>query len=424
MRILHTADWHLGKTLEGRDRLPEQVQFIEEICEICKQEKVDLVLIAGDVFQSSNPSAAAEELFYDAIDRLSNHGTRGVVVIAGNHDNPERLCAPSPLAERLGITLIGLPKDEIRISSRGNGKRVQRIACGQSWLELVIPGCEDSAIIAALPYPSEGRLKQLITQNLLEVDMQKGYNQCIADTMARLSANYRRDTVNLAMSHIFVKGGIESGADSENKIQQVGGAYAVDPLVFPSGAQYVALGHLHRPQKIDGCIAPGRYAGSPLAYSFSEVGYRKSVTLVEALPGQEAQVREIYLSSGRPLVKWSAKEGIAQVCHWVESGLDRDAWIDVEVHITKPLTMDEIQKLRSLYTRFIHIRPVISQNGKESVLTIEEIRNLPIDKMFIRFFERYNSGLKPDDALVKLFLDLTQSADKEESVKDLEGEIA
>lgn len=111
MRILHTADWHFGKTLDGRDRYEEQKQFVEELCYICEREQVDLVLVAGDVYQIPNPSAAAEELFYEAMVRLSAHGTRGLVIIAGNHDNPDRIMAPAQLAARHGIVLLGRPAD-------------------------------------------------------------------------------------------------------------------------------------------------------------------------------------------------------------------------------------------------------------------------------------------------------------------------
>jgi exonuclease SbcD len=98
VRILHTSDWHLGRALEGINRLDEQREFIDQLVEMAEDESIDLVLVAGDVFDTYNPSAVAEELYYDAVYRLSAKGQRGVVVIAGNHDNPDRLCAASPLA--------------------------------------------------------------------------------------------------------------------------------------------------------------------------------------------------------------------------------------------------------------------------------------------------------------------------------------
>lgn len=106
MRVLHTSDWHLGRTLEGRPRLPEQEQFFDELVEIATGEKVQLILVAGDVFDTYNPSAEAEELFYDALERLADGGRRAVVAIAGNHDSPERLHAANPLALKHGISLL------------------------------------------------------------------------------------------------------------------------------------------------------------------------------------------------------------------------------------------------------------------------------------------------------------------------------
>ena len=118
MRILHTSDWHLGRNIEQISRIDEQVEFIDCLCTIADEEKIDLVLVAGDIYDTYNPSAAAEELFYDAIERLNQKGKRPVIVIAGNHDNPERLCASSPLAYKNGIILLGYPKSDPGVSIR------------------------------------------------------------------------------------------------------------------------------------------------------------------------------------------------------------------------------------------------------------------------------------------------------------------
>ncbi|WP_371365157.1 Nuclease SbcCD subunit D [Sporomusa rhizae] len=417
MRILHTADWHFGKTIEGRDRLPEQVAFVEELCSLCADEKIDLVLIAGDVFQSPNPSAAAEELFYYAVDKLADHGKRGVVIVAGNHDNPDRLCAASPLAGRLGITLAGLPKEELGPTSPVNGK-VYRVDGGQAWLELAVPGIGHTAVIAALPYPSEGRLKEILAQSLEDRDLRQGYNERLAGLFGALNQKYRVDTVNLAVSHLYVRGGIES--DSEQQIQ-VGGAYAVDPLIFPDRAQYIALGHLHRPQYVGGTPAPCRYAGSPLAYSFSETGYAKSVTIIDALPGQKADIREVPVSAGKPLVRWRATGGLEQVREWVAAGRDKNAWIEVEMEITKALALDEIQELRALHPGFVVIRPVFALANGEIAPEPVRLNTMPLNELFIRFYEQQNGGLKPDDKLIELFLELSQSVlteDTEDSMED------
>ena len=210
MRILHTADWHLGKMLEDRDRREEQEGFVEELCGICRTEKIDLVLLAGDVFQTPNPGAAAQDLFFDAMDQLSEHGRRAVVVIAGNHDSPERLAAPSPLADKLGITLVGYPYDLLLPTPTALPGRVSRVSAGASWLEVSVPGVDHSAVIAALPYPSEGRLKKLLSATTEEADLHRGYNECLGEILGQLRGHYRRNAVNLLMSHLYVRNCVES----------------------------------------------------------------------------------------------------------------------------------------------------------------------------------------------------------------------
>lgn len=404
MRILHTADWHFGKTLEGRDRLPEQAAFVEELCAMCAAEAIDLVLVAGDVFQSPNPSAAAEELFYYAVDKLANHGKRGVVIVAGNHDNPDRLCAASPLAGRLGITLAGLPKEEHH-ATRPVAGRVHRAAGGQAWLELAVPGVAHTAVIAALPYPSEGRLKEVLSQSLEDRELRQGYNERLSRLFAQLNGRYRADTVNLLVSHIYVRGGLES--DSEQHIQ-IGGAYAVDPQIFPAAAQYIALGHLHRPQAVPAAAVPCRYAGSPLAYSFSERGYAKSVTVAELHPGKPADIREIPVNAGKPLARWQIDGGLEQVRQWVAAGRDKNAWIEVEIQLKQALTLEEIHELRSLHPGFVAIRPVFIAAAAADQEPVR-LNSLPLDELFVRFYKQQHDGLLPDDRLVQLFLEISQS---------------
>lgn len=435
MRILHTSDWHLGKTLEGRSRLPEQEAFIAELCQIVRDEQVDLVLVAGDIFDTANPPAAAEQLFYEAVDRLAEGGGRGVVVIAGNHDNPERLCASGPLANRHGITLLGVPADspvigadmkfpesgtQLRESGTGEdtqseaNSKVSIVAGGPSWLELRVPGCDHNAVIIALPYPSEARLKELLVESLDEEALQQAYSARVGRIFAQLAANYRPNTVNLAMSHLFVLGGVESEG-SERPIN-LGGACTVDPAMLPGEAQYIALGHLHRPQKVGGLPVPARYSGSALAYSFSEAGQAKSVVLVDALPGQPAAVREIILSSGYPLVKWQVKGGMEEALRWIEEGRDEQAWIDLELHLAQPLSNEENQRLRSLRPQILNIRPVLP--GMDEELVREQRSHLSIAELFRRFFAKQTGGGEPDAELVKLFLELVNM---EETMEEIEA---
>lgn len=388
MRILHTADWHLGRTLEGRSRLPEQEQFLEELEIIVKDQNIDLVLMAGDVYDTVNPPASAETLFYDSLSRLADGGKRQVVAIAGNHDNPERLAASNPLAAQQGITLLGMP-----------GKEILTIDCKRTG---------ERAEIYALPYPSESRLKELLMEEADEAKLQRAYSDRIGGLIQEASAGFTRDAIHLIMSHVYVLGGHDT--DSERPIQ-VGGAYTVQGSAFGQTADYVALGHLHRPQVIKADI-PIRYSGSPLAYSFSESGQAKSVTVLDMLPGSPPQVEEIWLSSGRPLVRWRAERGISQVYEWLEEGRELQAWIDLELHLEQALSMEDIQKLRKLHSGIVNIRPIYAEeaSGKEELQA--SWKDTPIDEVFRRFYHRQTGGAEPEPELVELFLKLLQESEE------------
>lgn len=385
MRILHTGDWHLGRTLEGRSRFEEQVAFVDELVRIVKEGNIDLVLLAGDVYDTVNPPAAAEQLFYDAVSRLAEDGRREVVVISGNHDHPDRLGASSPIARAQGITLIGLPKAGL--------------------MEIGIPRTGETAKLFALPYPSESRLGELLSDDAGEEVLRKAYSERVGELVKAQTAGFRPDTVNLIMSHIYVLGGKES--ESERPIQ-VGGAYTVDTSALDVGAQYVALGHLHRPQTLK-ARSPVRYCGSPLAYSFSEAGQAKSLTVLDVKPGEPASIEEIYLTSGRPLVNWKAKEGLAEVHRWLDEGRDANAWIDLEIHIAEAMSLHDIQALRKAHGGFIHIKPVYPQQqpAEEEAAALASA-GLPVDELFRRFYERQTGGAKPEPELVQLFMELLQ----------------
>lgn len=401
MRILHTADWHLGRTLEGRSRLKEQEQFLDELHEIVRDEQIDLVLIAGDVYDSVNPPAAAEQLYYESLARLSDGGKRAVVVIGGNHDHPERLAAASPLTEMQNIYVWGYPAasaHQINIARTG-----------------------ETACLFPLAYPSESRLKTLLSVHGDEQQLRQAYSAKISELTRAAAQQFQSHTVNLIVSHLYVLGGVET--DSERPIQ-VGGAYTVDTKALDGLADYVALGHLHRPQnvKADRLI---RYSGSPLAYSFSEAGQAKSVTIIDVDPTREHrhEWREIPLTSGKPLVRWTATGGLAEVHQWLEEGRDAEAWIDLSLHISSALSMEKIQTLRRDCAGLIHIRPIYPEMEADEAAE-SRASQLPIDELFRRFYRRQTGGADPEPALTELFMDLLLEGASEDETKDEKGEVA
>jgi exonuclease SbcD len=373
--------------------MKEQEDFVDELVRMADDQQADVILMAGDVYDSVNPPAAAEQLFYEAAARLTAGG-RPLVVIAGNHDQPERVSSVSPLVTRQGITLVGLPvANTITVEATRTG---------------------EIAKIAALPYPSEARLNELLMVEGSEDDLRRAYSARVGKLMEMLAREFTPQTVNLAMSHIYVLGGVES--DSERPIQ-VGGAYTVDPSALSIGAQYTALGHLHRSQAVkgDGMV---RYSGSPLAYSFSEAGQAKSVVMLDISPGGgQPRFEEVFLSCGRPLVRWKAKNGLEEVYRWLDEGLDDRAFIDLEISLTEAMSLGEIQRLRKSREGLVHIRPIYPE--MEVAELDNERSRMPIHELFRKFYQRQTGGAEPDDGMVQLFLDLIE----EDSTGQEEGDV-
>lgn len=432
MRILHTSDWHLGKSLEQVNRIEEQREFIDCLCKTVEEQKIGLVLVAGDIYDTYNPSAAAEELFYDAINRLNDKGKRAVVVIAGNHDNPERLCAASPLAYKNGIILLGYPGSDAGEYQIGEVD-IKLADSGAGWLELCVPGCEHHAVIITMPYPSEARLEEVLSREADEGVLQRAYSDKIGSIFSALGAKFRDDTVNLIVAHLFLLGG--STSDSERTLQ-VGGAMTVNPGIMPEKTHFAALGHLHRPQEIRNAVCPVFYAGSPLAYSFSETEYSKAVYIVDAMPGEKAVVTPVYLDCGKPLRKWVADEGIGQAIRWCEEGRDPNAWIDLEIVTDRVFTGEEQKSLRSLHPGIINIRLRLKTEEVE-ILSPQSREGRKIDDLFSDYY-KYRMGTDMPEELMKAFIEVLNDEDGDNmeydennedgkyrrgSKKDIKGEI-
>jgi len=273
MRILHTADWHLGKNLEGLSRMDEQERFLEDFVHIVKDNNIDLVIIAGDVYDSSNPPARAEKMFYDTLKKISANGERMTLVISGNHDNPERLVAAGPLAREHGIIMVGTPKSIVEVGEYGRNKVLNS---GEGFIELDING--EKSVILTVPYPSEKRLNEVLYGAMDETeDRIKSYSDRIKLLFDSLKGNFKEDTINLVVSHLFATGAENTG--SERNIE-LGGSFIVDKECFPEEAQYIALGHIHKPMILPGTNKKIRYAGSPLQYNKKEISFVKKVVLL------------------------------------------------------------------------------------------------------------------------------------------------
>jgi len=399
MRILHTSDWHLGRTIEGRRRYDEQLQFVNEIVAIAEKEGVQLVVIAGDVFDTYNPSAEAQELYCRALEKLAGDGKRCVVVVAGNHDSPERLSAIRPLAESQGILIAGRPQETLAANIAGQDPRV--VHSGPGFVEVAWRELPYTAVISHLPYPSESRLGELLSPALEEGHLRKAYADMVIELLDRQASAFRADTVNIVVSHLLALGGLPS--DSERAID-IGGASAVDCERFPRQAQYIALGHLHRPQQIKSIGPKIYYSGSPLSYSFSEAHQTKVVYLVDVVPGSEAVVTAVNLNAGIPLERWRCLLGVGEALRRLQELQGRPLWVELEVHADRYLTQSELSDLRQAHDRLLQVRCIVPLGeGAEPVTALSE---MSVAEVFVRFYKHRKAGLAPKDELVTLFTSL------------------
>jgi exonuclease SbcD len=282
MRLLHTADWHVGRAIRGRSRQAEFADALDEVVGIAQHEGVDAVLLAGDIYDHRAPSPEADALVFEALVRLHEAGIP-LVAIPGNHDAPIRLEALSKLLRPIGVSVV---------------PRVARPDEG-SVIEVPSRDGREAALIACVPFVAPRRFGDAAEL----FDALEAWFQSYADGMGRvldgMAASFRPDRVNVLMAHLFTDGAIPGGGEHQITI---GIEYAISPSRLPPTASYVALGHVHRPQSVRAAPAPTRYAGSLLQLDFGEREQTKSVTIVEATAGRPVKVREVALSAGRRLV--------------------------------------------------------------------------------------------------------------------------
>lgn len=272
MRFLHTSDWHLGRSFHRAGMLGAQAEFIGHLVSTVREREVDAVVVSGDVYDRAVPPLSAVELFDDALHRLAGLGVP-TVMISGNHDSARRLGVGAGLLGRAGIHL-----------------RTEPSACGTP---VLLPDAHGDVAFYGLPY-----LEPALVRDEFGVD-RAGHETVLAAAMERVRADLAArpaGTRSVVLAHAFVTGGEPS--DSERDIA-VGGVASVPAAVF-EGVDYVALGHLHGCQTLTDRV---RYSGSPLPYSFSEAGHRKSMWLVDLAADGSVDAERVDCPVPRPLAR-------------------------------------------------------------------------------------------------------------------------
>ena len=392
MKFIHTSDWHLGKSLEGHSRLEEQEQFCDDFVKLVNDNDIDMIIIAGDIYDTSNPPAQAEKLFYKTVSRLANNGERCVLIISGNHDNPERLAAITPLAHEQGIIVLGYP---LSSTEKAKYKGFEILEAKEGCLKVEIKG--EKATIITLPYPSEKRLNEAIGNPSNDEEAQKTYSERVGELFRELEENFQEDTINIAVSHIFVVGG--EGTDSERPIQ-LGGSLLVEKKDLPTKAQYIALGHLHKPQKASHRLN-AYYSGSPLQYSKDERSYAKGANIVDLKAGESPIIQSIYFKNYKPIEVFKCN-GIEEAIKICDDNKDRNIWSYFEIKTEHVISQSEIKKMKELLDDIIEIRPIITSEYNEEEIDINE---KSMGELFKEFYQ-FSTGLDPRGELMDLFLDI------------------
>jgi DNA repair protein SbcD/Mre11 len=426
MKILHTADWHLGKRLENHPRHAEQVEVLAEICAVADREAVDVVIIAGDLFDVFVPSNDSVDLFYKTCKQLTNNGLRPVIAIAGNHDSPERIETPDPLARACGIVFVGFPNSVVQPFELSTGIAVTRSDAG--FVEIKLPNFTYPLRLLLTPYANEYRLRlnlgkdnpedslrQILTEHwydLSEKYLKKPSENAENDVYTEGSSHFQ-EGVNFGVAHLFVmKDGGEPPEEPEDERPIfVGGAGAVFTDCFPLELQYVALGHLHRQQVIATEPCPIVYCGSPLAYSFAEENQEKYVIIVDIEPNQAADFRKVALTKAKKLLR-GRYESVDEAIEWMQQF--PDALIDLTIVSDSFMKNQDTRRLKEAHTGLIRIYPEAkSQNAADT----EGSQRIDIGgnmrELFSDFFKYKNKGQTPNADIMALFEEVLAENDEE-----------
>lgn len=390
MRILHTSDWHLGKKLEGQSRIIEQKLFINDLEKIVREEEIELILLAGDIYDTYNPSAEAEKLFFDSIKQLSLNGKVGIVVIPGNHDNPARLNAVSHLAKDYGVIIYETAFQEIEVGKYGSLNIYKSTSGG-----IFIEKNEKKLYLYNLPFPSEVILNETFED--------KKFNCRIKEILEEGIAHNNEEIPSVLMTHIYVAGSMGEGEVA----LELGGSRAIATSDLPD-VNYIALGHVHKPMSFKSKNA--YYCGSPLEYRITENKFDKKVFVVD-ISQSETIVKEVAITNYKPIKEYVV-EGAEEAIQKSNELLESNEWIYLKVKLNEPLTNSAIRKIKA-NKNVLEIIPIINIEKKENEVTIYNELNL--EEAFIEFFKEESEGLAPNDNILKLFLELLEEGEKNET---------
>lgn len=394
MRILHTADWHLGKRLDFYSRLEEQKIVLEEIIDIANEKEVDMVIIAGDLFDNFTPSNEAMELLYKTLNRLAKRGKVPVVAIAGNHDSPDRINVPDVFARENGTLFIGYPTDKLPLIEIEDGFSITK--SDEGFVEFKLPKCNYPIRLIHTAFANELRLKECFAD-----DKETALQTALANRWQKLADKYcDSEGVNLLTTHLFIqkKGGEELEEPDGERPLKIGNAEMLYSNIIPKEIQYVALGHLHRRQNV-GENQPAYYSSSILRYSFSEAYQQKYVIVADVEPNEEPKIEYVPISGGKILER-KTFDSVPKAVAWLEE--NQDALVELTIESEEFMTAEEHKDIQNAHDGIIFLIPKVKkkQSGENSAKEIDLSQD--ITTLFKEYFVSKKEQ-EPNEEIMSLF---------------------
>lgn len=375
MRFLHTADWHVGRTIRGRSRLGEFEAALRTVVDVAKDQSVDCVLVAGDIHDQRAVTPDADRLIFETFIELHAAGIP-VVAIPGNHDSAARLAAFTPLLEHVGTRMVA----KMRHPKQGG------------MVEVGSRDGSETALIACIPFVSPRRFADAAGMFENIAGGYVNFDESMGILLDTFEAAFRKDAVNLVLGHLFVAGAQPSGSERE---VTVGAEYAVSSARLPSTASYIGLGHIHKPQRVKGAAAETRYSGSLIQLDFGERGQDKSLVVVEASAGKPPKSTLIPINAGARLIEVEATlDNLATL-----RGKYDDCYIRVNLSIDSPVP-GIADRVREMLPNALDIRvvlPVAEDRPTEATL-----RDLDPRTQFASYYSATHNA-EPTDELLGAF---------------------
>jgi exonuclease SbcD len=362
MKILHTSDWHLGHRLHEQSQYEEQSQFLAWLEAYIKSEEVSVLLVSGDVFDSGVPSTQSQKMYYDFLIQLTHSSCKHVVITGGNHDAPGTINAPKALLSALQVQVVGKVTENV-------ADEVFQLSVG-----------DEQVVVAAVPYMRDQDIRRAVAGESFD-DIGDRYKMALVNHYSEVAAyceSIKSENVPLiGMGHLFAIGGATSESEQSIYVGNLGDIGAED---FPKIFDYMALGHLHRPQKAGG-INHIRYSGSPTILSFSEIGYEKNVILLETDGEKPMRIENIAVPKFREVlrVKGSVEECIAQLKQIDRESYPLKPWLEVVIdnQINSKIENQEISKaIEDLNLEVLKISLKNERNIQGLEALIESSRNI------------------------------------------------